>query len=155
MPIHNPSVSKAVTLVRKAVDEVVNNSDVLQDDDELKFDIGANEDWEAVFILLNISVSDTPNMAVGFTVPGGATFYCYIITMATGGTGFVMANLPRAGIPHTIDAETTITLNAIIRIIVVNGATPGVVQLQWAQGSATAEDTTMKENSLLMAHKLQ
>jgi len=155
MPIRNPSVSKAVTLVRKAVDEVVNNSDVLQDDDELKFDIGANEDWEAVFILLNISVSDTPNMKLQIAVPSGATYYCQIVMSKTDGTGIIYPNAPRAGIPHAIDAETTLMLNAVLRVIVVNGATPGVVQLQWAQDTATAEDTTMKENSLLMAHKLQ
>jgi len=144
----------AATIVRKTADQTVNNSDSLVNDTHLLFPVAINEVWEATFLLMNISVSDTPSMKIGLTVPTNAVFYAYTVLAKTDGTGAVSPNLPRAGIPRSIDAETTQILNGIVKVIVVVGDTAGNVQLQFAQDTATVEDTTMKENSCIIANKI-
>ena len=59
-------------IVTKSSDEVVNNSATLQDDDELKFAVSANEKWFSRLFLIWTS-GTTPDLKVGFTAPSGST----------------------------------------------------------------------------------
>ena len=61
MPIATGSAALAqdvlnlMTIVRKTADETVNNSAVLQNDDDLLLPIGANEIWRFEFVIYGIS----------------------------------------------------------------------------------------------------
>lgn len=138
-------VSVYPTVRVKDADETVNNSNTLQDDDDLTFPIGANEMW-AVDVVLRYSTGDTPRAKYAFSVPSGAT-----------GT--------HAGISQSTDMDTksspTIAVAlraggvlAIIKAIIINGSTAGDVTLQWAQAVADESDTKVLKGSYLIGRRL-
>lgn len=133
--------------VLKSADESVNNSETLQNDDELLLAIGANEKWEVTFYILAISATTTPDLRVAITAPSGATGAISLF-YDVGTDGELLGG-----------TVTGIALVASLRLIVisavvVNSSNAGNIQLQWAQSTATAENTTVKAGSCLIAHKL-
>jgi len=142
-----------VVMVRKTADETVNNSNALQNDDELTLTVGANEVWD-IFLLLEITTGAAPDFAYAFTVPTGG-----VITGFVAGTIGALASALVAiapldlTTPHYIDG--TINNNwACLWGRYIGGANAGNLQLQWAQKTADASDTTLHANSYIIAHKL-
>uniref|UniRef100_A0A6M3IYH6 Uncharacterized protein n=1 Tax=viral metagenome TaxID=1070528 RepID=A0A6M3IYH6_9ZZZZ len=138
----------AITRVRKTADETVNNSDVLQNDNHLLFAVAANEVWELTINILALSATATPDLKANITVPAGATGALqwigstnYTETYAIGGLNPVFPLVATLGLFQ-------------LKAIVVNGANAGNVQFQWAQQTATVQNTTVKANSCIIAHKL-
>lgn len=140
-------------IVRKTADEIVNNSIVLQNDDELLFAMGANEVWEVTLLLINYSPSAVPLMSLGTSLPVGATLHGVVLYQNAAGTDQVNTGIIEGAI-GTIYAVNSIRCRFSLKAVVINGANAGNFQLQWAQGVATVENTTMKANSCLIAHKL-
>jgi len=142
-------------VVRKTADETVNNSTTLQNDDHLYFAMGANEVWY-VEIFLIIDSSTSADFKSGLSLPSGATAHW----MAIGSSEATISNIVATGLTETnSDASWgtgagTPRLRDILSIIVINDATAGNFQLQWAQNTAEASDTILKTNSCLIAHKL-
>lgn len=136
---HRPLVG--LLSVRKAVTETVNNSAVLQDDNELFLPMGANEVWRIIpYVLINSKAASGFRWL--FTVPAGATYrgtltganaendFTVVDTTAYAGLGlFVMTN-------HSL---------------YVGGGLAGNLRLQWAQNVAVAEDTQVLVNSCISA----
>lgn len=126
-------------IVKKATTETVNNSAVLQDDDELKLPVTAGAVVKVDLRLLLTAVG-AGNIQIAFTVPSG-TFYwtpsgaASATVITTGATTF------------TVGAGTTVLAEA--RGIYVGGATAGNLQLQWAQAIATAANSQVLANSLM------
>ena len=145
----------APVIIRKTADEVVNNSDVLQNDDHLLLALAANEERLIQFVLFVTAAGTTSDFKVAITVPAGADVMY----------GF---NLPQwnpgdtAGVSQAATASgqalTLGTSNAIEPVVlwcwVLNGANVGNLQLQWAQNTANATNTGLKKGSCLIAHKL-
>jgi hypothetical protein len=131
--------------VRKNTNETVNNSNSLQNDNELLFAIGANEIWEFQ-IFLQAQVDADNDFKFDVTVPSGSIVF-------TNQQPTALVNWSTSAISM---ATGTDRANAIVFIygIAMNGATPGNVQLRWAQNTASAIDTIVKANSCLIAHKL-
>jgi hypothetical protein len=136
-------------LVRKTADETVNNSNVLQNDDELLFAVAANEIWEFTIYVIYDSGA-TPDFKHNLTGPVASAIYEH-------DTGLTVA----AAAAITVGAAAWIgygagspALGLIIRGIIVNGANAGNLQLQWAQNTADASDTKVKANSCIIAFKL-
>jgi hypothetical protein len=150
-----PAGGAGATIVRKTADEAVNNSTVLQDDNHLLLAVGANEVWLFEFYLLQQSVSTTADIKFGFSYPAGCTIYWGI--PSENWVGVATANDPTS---VTIETGTRSkgtgnrTQAIWMSAIVVNGANAGTVNLQWAQATATVEDTKMLTNSVLLAHKV-
>lgn len=130
--------------VIKASDETVNNSDTLQDDDELFAPLGINQTYIFEAMLAFIAASSaTPDCKIAFTIPSGTLRWSGIGGSPIGeGTQIASAAQQNFGV-------TTSQTSIHIRGIVAVGATPGELQLQWAQNVATAEDTDLKANSWL------
>jgi hypothetical protein len=133
--------------IYKSADETVNNSDVLQNDNDLFFSIGANEVW-TFYIRAIINSGTTPDLVLNFTVPSGATggwaqLYLSggVAERSFGGSGLAVS---------TSGSDQTYSPGGVV----INGATPGTVQFQWCQNVATMSDTTIKAGSFLIAHRL-
>jgi len=145
----------AVNLVVKTGDESVQNN-TLQNDAELFFSVLANKIYIVdVFLLLSAVGGAAADWQFNFTIPAGATMYFapgwsasvpYWDTTATNvqpGTLFTPAVALTAG-------GTNANISGVhLRCIVIVGATPGTIQLQWAQNTTTASNSTVKTGSLI------
>lgn len=148
---------KGLTFVRKTADEVVNDSNTLQDDDALKFSIAASETWVAEFFV-HFTTSLAGDIKFAVTVPSGATIRGAVSQQ----TGTANQNPSYLGIDTSgqarivlADAEGATALRMVhIPATVVNSTTAGDVQLQWAQNTADAVDTKVYTNSWLRAYQL-
>ena len=136
------------TFVRKTADEIVNNSTTLQNDDALLAALAANE-VVAFQCAIHLTSGVTPDIKVAFTVPSGATLRWGMVgnadpsinqtSVGASGTG-ILAQTAGVALPGHILLSGT----------VVNGANAGNLQLQWAQNTADASDTTVLANSWLL-----
>lgn len=137
------------TLVRKTSDQTVNNSDVLINDTELFIPVLANEIWFVHFRMLVIT-KDTPALKAAITCPAGGTVRAHQFFES-----YSMIDYYTAGQPMTFtNAGDTSNAPAIVNVLYVGGATPGNLQLQWAQNTANATDTKVLTNSFLIASRL-
>lgn len=139
-------VSKVV--VRKSVDETVNNSEAFQNDDDLLFAIAANEIWRfEIWVFYNSAT--TPDIKFTITFPSGGTARFGNTNDATNRvetvSGTTLGQVSGDGEDEML----------ILAGVVVNGATAGNVQLQWAQNAATVSDTKVLTNSYLVAEKIE
>jgi hypothetical protein len=142
------------TVVIKSVDETLTTTPTLQDDDELVFAIGSNEDWTAHFYLF-IDSDSTPDFRYAITVPTGAAV-TYGLVGASRGTDTLVRQTEYSTTPGT-GVEVLVSVFDAMHVIAVsvrNGATAGDVQLQWCQNTSAAESTTVKAGSFLVAHKV-
>ena len=141
-----------IKVVRKTADEIVNNSAAFQDDDHLLFGIGASETWVFRFTLYFTSVTATPDSKVTVTAPTGAT-----CDFALKDTEAAVVQ-PRVTTCGTTSGATAIAAGAtdVFELVgtVVNSTTTGNVTMQWAQNTATAENTTLFQGSYVTAFKV-
>lgn len=150
--------SGPITVV-KATDQIVNNSDVLQDDSDLKFNVGANEIWTARLVLSYESATLTPTIKISFNGP--ASPVSVLFNSYAGYNGDNM-RAGRQSYGTSYGAEIGSDFSGSLKasnsllytdLVLVNGANAGVVTFQWAQWTATAEDTKIRAGSSLLAFK--
>lgn len=138
-----------IQVVLKAANEIVNNSSVLQNDDELIFSVAANETWEFNLLIL-YNATTTPDLKYTFSIPAGATCYWHAVVQSGGvvqnAFEYVMSG-------KLADGQGDIN-GFTIKGVIVNGATAGSVQFRWAQYTANASDTTVYAGSHIIAHRL-
>lgn len=142
------AIAAVLTKVRKTADETVNNSTILQNDDELLFAVAANEVWEFTIIIFQIS-SAAADFKANLTGPAGST-------IAVQGTGenTAQATFISLSTSESWVGRVTSVIAPIIRGVIINGATAGNLQLQWAQSAAEVSNTKVLANSCIIAHKL-
>jgi hypothetical protein len=139
--------------VRKSADEtqnnVVNPTATLQNDDQLFFGIGANETWSFRFVV-QATNNATPDIKFAVTAPTGAT--C-VVGLSEAENALSNANV---GCGVSLGAVPATTSSDIFEVVgtVVNGATAGNVQLQWAQNTANAANTIVRTGSYLNADRI-
>lgn len=137
--------------IKKSADETVNNTIVLQNDDQLTFAIWANETW-IWEILVDYTSPVAQDIRFALTAPAGATCVYSAMDFDEGTAG--VANTPCAtAIVMTTDSATD--ESALISFSVVNGGTAGSITLQWAQGVAAAVNTTVHNGSYLHAYRVR
>ena len=140
------------TIVRKTADEIVNNNNTPQNDDHLFFAMGANEVWLFDLVLIGLTAVATPRFRIVVIAPTGAVGYGVASRSVSGSPNqCMMIELTDVSDCHS---PTNIECICVIKIVVINGVNAGNFQLQWAQMNATAEDTTLKEDSYLIARRL-
>lgn len=136
----------STTMIRKAFNETVTNSLILQPDDYLLAPLAAN-DIKSFRILVFYDGSTTGDINFGFTAPAGASGTFGIVGLQTAATTstdsarFISQDLITGNVGAGCAGVGT-KLNAIISGIVVNGATPGNLQLTWAQRVLDAINST-------------
>ena len=147
MPIFNPSVGGPTwQYVVKAVDETVNNSAVYQNDNELAFAVAANAKYHVVLIL-DYTSATAADLKFQFTIPAGAATQFALKFYTTAGAS--VFNLAAALAGTICDGGGAAHRVAKVEFLLINGATPGICQLQWAQQTANASDTIVRANSCL------
>ncbi len=138
------------TIVRKTADQTVNDSATLVNDTHLLLAVGANDVWIIEVILKYTSPSVTPDLDHLWAVPSGGE--------ARGIYDFKINGVMDAGADMTserkMDTGSGIVYYGMYRILYVGGGTAGNLQLQWAQSTATSENTVMQENSCIIAYQL-
>jgi hypothetical protein len=159
--IRDNGIATMHLLARKSADETVNNSTVLQNDDHLFFTIGATEAWLVEAYLMVDGGSSSSDFQVAWTVPASATML-WAASSSLSASVVAWETLPAASTPHQLSSagtaatygmDTTIT-GVRLTGIAAGGGTSGTVQLQWAQGTAVAEATILKQNSCLVGVRL-
>jgi len=135
-------------VIRKTADQIVNNSVVLVNDTHLLLPVAANEIWLIHMILRMVAANATPDLDYAFAVPAGGVI-----------EGMEIWDYNTSSPLEDLTAENTTNVETAVRylqiyILYVGGGNAGNVQLQWAQNVATAVDTTMKINSLMLCHRI-
>jgi hypothetical protein len=143
-------VMDTAVIVRKTGEETVNNSNVLQNDDELLLAMAANEVWSLeLFLLFNSST--VADLKLSATMPAGCV-------------GLNNSAYNNDAIAITVDENVISALalggagasNRLYRAsyLIINGGNAGNFQIQWAQNTAEATNTKVLTNSHLICRKL-
>ena len=133
--------TQVITLLDKTSDETVNNSDTLQDDNDLTFSVAANKNY-AVWGTLLVDSGTTPDVKVQWSLPASATFdgVIQLTTVAIG----EMAESAATAIAG-VGAGTPVS--AFFQGVLKVESTGGTAVIQWAQDNAGMSDTKMLEGS--------
>jgi hypothetical protein len=131
-------------VARKTATETVNNSAAMQNDDELLWAVAANTLYRFELHLFYISDA-TPDFKFQFTVPAGAVMrwgYMAVDTaLAFKHPGY--QNEATVGVAGGDGTDRYIIINGIVATV----GTAGTLRLQWAQNTANASNTSVKDNS--------
>lgn len=142
-------------VLRKAAAETVNNSSVLQDDADFLFAIAANEIWAVDMHIFITSGGATADAKVTWVLPAGASMLLLALGIVdTNNTSHGEGTTPGTAVVVPLAFAGVSTIQLHIYALLVNGATPGTAQFQWAQNVATVEDLSFAINSYLVANKL-
>lgn len=142
---------------RKTADQSITSSTTLTNDTHLFFSIAASEEWIAEFILDAGAALGTTGLKVAITTPAGATQNIRAILVAdvvavanaykrttTSGAALDFTALQLVGVG---DSEVRVS------VWVLNGATPGTVQLQFAQSTSSVTAVTLRKGSFMNANR--
>lgn len=136
--------------VYKTADETIASDATLSDDADLKFPVDANSDYTFI-MFLHVTSNTTADFKYAFTQPSGS----FGRMKSTGdwdavnSTGLVSIDASTAVV---IGSATEKTLEQHGRII--TGSTAGTIQLQWAQNTSDAGNTTLEQGSIIMWKKM-
>jgi hypothetical protein len=150
----------SVKFARKTSDESLSSSTTLQNDDDLKFSIGANETWEFDGYLDARSSYDDIHIKMAVKVPSGATIKFTAFALMDDGNDGDIEGVDVVTSSGTATQELDIHGNnkpsfIHFRGIVVNSSNSGDVQVQWAQESWDNHSITVKENSYIKGTRVQ
>lgn len=120
----------------KTSDEIVNNSAVLQNDDQLSIPVAANKTY--IFEMYFMSTSGTtPDLSYAFALPAGATGYVSLNSVT--GPSLITGTF----VVLSAGARTSIRLKGYV----TTSATSGNIQFRWAQDTADVSNTTVHAGS--------
>jgi hypothetical protein len=150
-------------LARKSADQTVNNSSTLVNDTHLKYAAEANEVWLIHALLIIDGGSATPDIKFKWTLPASGTMrWAWDSSDAATNNTWGMRDTttsPSALNDEGVGANSGTAAGGIIYGLAITGiaviaGTAGDIQLQWAQVTPTAVNTTVKQNSCLMGARL-
>lgn len=133
----------------KTADETVNNSAVLQDDNELVLAVSANTKWE-VTALIRYNSGTTPDIKVKYTVPTSATMKWAVFAA---GSGVFLGYQQDETTTAIIDGAGT-GVACLVKGILTVGANAGNLTMQWAQNVATVANTIVQAGSYLLLRRM-
>jgi hypothetical protein len=143
---------------RKTAAESVTSSTTLQDDDDLLFSIGANEEWVAS---CHIEAGNLTNsgLSLAVTVPAGigaGDLRFAVMPISAGSTEQMRdsTNLPATALSFPPAGFGALFGSFLIEIWIRNGANAGTVQLQWAQETSHGSATAVLAGGRLIAHRV-
>lgn len=147
--------------VRKTADKVLNNVAVLENDNHLLMAVGANEVWQIdLFVLCQGDQAADIKFAFSYPIGcvikwGGQGSGEAVHTNTWGFTG-VAQNPQLLNETHNVPLgiHATNVTGYRLSLIVTNGGNAGNINFQWAQNAAQVADTTVFENSCIIAHQL-
>lgn len=134
----------------KATNETVNNSTTYQNDNDLHFPIEADQTTIVSYSLF-VFGNSTADIKFQVTGPSGSTVVGSVHAARSSDTVMTVSSLPAIVGASTAGGAQLCTLKATI----INGATAGTVNLQWAQNTATVADTQLLAGSSLHAFRVE
>lgn len=130
----------------KQVNESVISTIGLQDDNELTFPIGANEEWTYRFVI-QANSNAAADLRFAVTAPGGAVCQtAFSDPEGASSVGQYGCGVTSASVP----GNTAVDLYEVTGRV-QNGVTPGNVTLQWAQFTSSASNTIVYAGSYVNA----
>lgn len=146
---------------RKAVDETINNTTTLQNDDELVVSLEASGIWEIELRCFMLG-SYNSDFKCDWVVSGGATQYSQ--RCCSGGTDQGTSNIyDTNGNWSARDLNNANTYHGgnsgsygscIHEFFLIQTTTAGTVQFRWAQATAVAENTKVQAGSYIKVTKV-
>lgn len=136
----------------KTVDEVVNNSATLQNDDELFLPVTANGVYQIEGIF-RFSSNTTADMKIAWTFPSGLTMRYSALGIAAADTAFTLFTLSQTDVMNWeghASVDRSVQISGVVRV----SATAGLLRVQWAQLAANASNTIMRAKSYLMLTRI-
>lgn len=137
-------------IIVKAANETVNNSDTLQNDDELFFKALTNSTY-VISVMIHTTQQSSSDFRCGFSGPAGTVGTW--ISEAEVSSGIGGSNRLIHGIFDGSSSGTTGTGMIPLKGVLATGATAGIVYFMWAQRSAEAEDTIVLAGSNMVYAK--
>ena len=135
--------ASAFAKVVKEVDEIVNNSAVKQNDDELFFVGTANKVYSfQMYVMVDLNTA----IQVQWGLPAGATGEWNALDWTSGGSSQTQSVTDDIFVSSTGGNIEWVPYAGRIQM----GSTTGICNFQWAQNSATAVDTTILRGSVLI-----
>lgn len=137
--------------VVKGDDESVSSSTAMHNDSALVIPLQANSAY-LIICFFNYTATGTANFKYKFTVPSGITGYQQAARLGLGG-GFAGGAFSSQW-TDTVAAGgqgTSTVMNVFAFGGITTGPTAGNLQLQWAQNTSDASQTTVKAASVLAA----
>lgn len=135
--------------VRKSADETVNNSAVLQNDDQLVVALAASTTYEIDMVLLYNS-NATADFQFGFVLPSGATMLYGLTYWNTS----LVAQVDQFSGSSIIAAGGTAGGTAAVAKGNIVTSSAGNLTVRWAQNTANVSDTKVLIGSILVARQL-
>lgn len=129
---------------KKNSDEIVNASAALQNDNDLSWSVSANAQYTLDMLLLYNS-GTTPDIKFAWTGPASFTMTWVVTGFDTAGN-FIFGNIDSEATTQALGG-TGANIAAQVKGIVTIAGTGGTLQLQWAQNTSNASDTTVKAGS--------
>jgi hypothetical protein len=149
-----PATAPTVKTVRKSSDQTVTSSTTLVNDSQLKFAVAANETYIFEAWLYTYAADGTPDIKVTFTGPSGSTVLwssSQVIFNAGGSTTLTVVSAGGTAADLFVDSN----LRAIqLYGSILNGATAGDLQFQFAQNTSSANGTSVKAGSYIYGIKV-
>lgn len=138
------------TLVKKTANQVINNSDVLTADSELKIPCAANKTY-AFKGFIYCASSPTPDLKFSFSIPAAASIIgVHDALIGASGTATNVVGSVDLTIPVILTtSSSSVTVEIGIKGLITIGATAGDVVFQWAQNTATVSDSVVYKGSHL------
>lgn len=145
-------------VVRKASAQSVTSSTTLVNDDDLTFEVDANDVWVVNYYLYvdGATGGDIKATVVG---PSGSTGRSSLIGTGTSGTTYENTNFNNQSNPlgtappaGTLGAGNVNVVHVAASVVV--GETSGSIVLQWAQQASSGTPTRVLDGSYLVAHKV-
>ncbi len=147
----------AIQRKRKTADESLNTSTTLQDDNHLVLAVDGLEEWVGeIHLAVGAALGDT-GIKVAITVPSGATLQ--VTAIIAGDVLAKSVGLTTTTSGQQLDGTTTILAGCVNGVVtmhfwILNGATPGNLQLQWAQSTSHGSNVTVRKGSVLFAQRV-
>jgi hypothetical protein len=146
-------VGQVNVVIRKPADEQVQNSATLQNDDDFSFALGANETWIFEGWIIVFSSTTSPDFKLAFTVPSGATIRWSGLGDGNAGTDHEVITTSGGSDSYQITSTAGVRDTILVHGVVQTGATPGTLQMQWAQNTNDAAPIVVEAHSYLWAQK--
>lgn len=144
------------TWVIKSADETVNNSSTLQNDDSFAIPVAVNTDYLIEMGLIYTSTTATPDFKFAWTLTGMTWEHTAQSEPAAPTRTWQAATVQTSGTARSMTGSS-VTANLapwLFTFHVHAGSTGGTLNFQWAQDTATAENTTIKKNSWMRYRSL-
>jgi hypothetical protein len=150
--------SSWVRFIRKGSNETVNNSSVMQNDNDFNVTLDANSTYR-IEVYLEVVGSNTPNFKTTWSKGSGITMYnrfCLGPYQAGGTSADTKVNCStkvyNGEVGYTTDGTNGSSI--VENFILTTGASGNTLTLQWAQITANASNTTVGTSSYMIITKV-